>query len=210
MLRNKIPDVVIRRLVTYLRILTEIDASPEDYISSAKIGELAAVNSAQVRKDLVLFGQFGKQGVGYPVLGLRDEVIKILGADRQMNIAVFGVGELGTALARYLSSRKEITPNYRFVVKALFDVNEDKVGKKIGGVLVSHIDDVDQVVFGKQIRIGVIAVPASVAQSVVGQAISSGIKGILNFAPVRIKAPSGVRIQNSDVTSDLQELGFYL
>lgn len=209
-MRNKIPDVVIRRLVTYLRILSDIDAGPDDYISSAEIGDLAAVNSAQVRKDLALFGEFGKQGVGYPVLGLKKELIEILGADRQMNIAIFGVGELGTALARYLTSRKESTPNYRFVVKGLFDVDPNKVGNEIEGIPVRHLDELEQVMATEDIKIGVIAVPAQAAQDVVNFAISKGIKGFLNFAPVRIKVPSDVRIQNSDVTSDLQELGFYL
>ena len=209
-MRNKIPDVVIRRLVTYLRILTDIEAGPDDYISSAEIGDLAAVNSAQVRKDLALFGEFGKQGVGYPVLGLRRELIEILGADRQMNIAILGVGELGTALARYLTTRKEATPNYRFVVKGLFDVDPGKVGTLVEGVPVRHIDDLEEVTASADIKIGVITVPAQNAQDVVNYAVSKGIKGFLNFAPVRIKAPPGVRIQNSDVTSDLQELGFYL
>ncbi len=210
MIRNKIPDVVIRRLVTYLRILMERDAGPEDYISSAEIGDLAAVNSAQVRKDLALFGEFGKQGVGYPIFGLREEIIKILGADREMSIAVFGVGELGTALVRYLTSRREISPNYRFVVKGLFDVDEGKVGTEVEGIPVRHLDDLGKVMEIEEIKIGVIAVPAHAAQDVVSQAISHGIKGFLNFAPVRIKTLPDVRIQNSDVTSDLQELGFYL
>lgn len=91
MIKNKIPDVVIRRLVAYLRILTDRGAASNDYISSAEIGDLVAVNSAQVRKDLALFGEFGKQGVGYPVAQLREEIISILGADREMSVAVFGV-----------------------------------------------------------------------------------------------------------------------
>jgi len=208
--RNKIPDVVIRRLVTYLRILTDREAGPDDYISSAEIGDLADVNSAQVRKDLALFGEFGKQGVGYPVIGLRDELIEILGADRKMYIAIFGVGELGTALARYLTSRRETTPNYRFVIKGLFDVDKSKVGKEVDGIPIRHIDGLGEVMAASEIKIGVIAVPAWAAQDVANKAISKGIKGFLNFAPVRIKTPPGVRIQNSDVTSDLQELGFYL
>lgn len=209
-MRNKIPDVVVRRLVTYLRILSEIDAGPDDYISSAQIGDLAAVNSAQVRKDLALFGEFGKQGVGYPILKLRKELTEILGADRQMNIVIFGVGELGTALARYLTSRKETSPDYRFVVKGLFDVDPAKVGTQIEGIPVRHLSELGEVTAAGDIKIGVIAVPAQAAQEVVNFAISKGIKGFLNFAPVRIKVPPGVRIQNSDVTSDLQELGFYL
>ncbi len=209
-MRSRIPDVVIRRLVTYLRILVDKEAGPGDYISSAEVGELASVNSAQVRKDLALFGQFGKQGVGYPVVGLRDEIAEILGANVETNIVIFGVGELGTALARYLSSRRKTTPNYRFVIKGLFDIDEAKVGKEIDGITIQHTRALDEVLAANSVKIGVIAVPASAAQEVVNYAVSKGIKGFLNFAPVRIKTPPEVRMQNSDITSDLQELSFYL
>ena len=202
--------MVIRRLVTYLRILNEIDAGPEDYISSAKIADLAAVNSAQVRKDLAMFGEFGKQGVGYPVIALRDELISILGADREMSIAIFGVGELGTALTRYLTSRRKITPDYRFVVTGLFDVDEKKIGTTLEGIRIRHTRDLPEAMGEEEIKIGVITVPASSAQETVSFAVSCGIKGFLNFAPVRLRVPDSVRIQNSDVTLDLQELAFYI
>jgi len=196
--------------VTYLRILNEIDAGPEDYISSAKIADLAAVNSAQVRKDLAMFGEFGKQGVGYPVIALRDELISILGADREMSIAIFGVGELGTALTRYLTSRRKITPDYRFVVTGLFDVDEKKIGTTLEGIRIRHTRDLPEAMGEEEIKIGVITVPASSAQETVSFAVSCGIKGFLNFAPVRLRVPDSVRIQNSDVTLDLQELAFYI
>ena len=202
--------MVIRRLVTYLRILNEIDAGPEDCISSAKIADLAAVNSAQVRKDLAMFGEFGKQGVGYPVVALRDELISILGADREMSIAIFGVGELGTALTRYLTSRRKITPDYRFVVTGLFDVDEKKIGTTLEGIRIRHTRDLPEAMGEEEIKIGVITVPASSAQETVSFAVSCGIKGFLNFAPVRLRVPDSVRIQNSDVTLDLQELAFYI
>jgi redox-sensing transcriptional repressor len=196
--------------VTYLRILNEIDAGPEDYISSAKIADLAAVNSAQVRKDLAMFGEFGKQGVGYPVIALRDELISILGADREMSIAIFGVGELGTALTRYLTSRRKITPDYRFVVTGLFDVDEKNIGTTLEGIRIRHTRDLPEAMGEEEIKIGVITVPASSAQETVSFAVSCGIKGFLNFAPVRLRVPDSVRIQNSDVTLDLQELAFYI
>ncbi|HHY16541.1 MAG TPA: redox-sensing transcriptional repressor Rex [Firmicutes bacterium] len=210
MIRHKIPDVVIRRLVTYLRILMERETGPKDYISSAEIGDLAAVNSAQVRKDLALFGEFGKQGVGYHVGRLREEIITILGADREMSVAIFGVGELGTALVRYLNVRRKITPDYRFVIKALFDIDESKIGTEVEGIPIIDVKELGSVMNQEEIKIGIITVPASNAQEVANLAISKGIRGFLNFAPVRIKAPPGIRVQNSDVTSSLQELGFYL
>lgn len=210
MIKNKIPDVVIRRLVAYLRILTDRGAGSNDYISSAEIGDLVAVNSAQVRKDLALFGEFGKQGVGYPVAQLREEIISILGADREMSVAVFGVGELGTAIVRYLTARRKTTPDYRFVVKALYDIDEKKIGTKVEGIPIQHVNELSVDAGEQDIGIGIITVPASSAQEVANKAVSKGIKGFLNFAPIRIKVPNGVRVQNSDVTSDLQELAFYL
>lgn len=210
MIRQKIPDVVIRRLVAYLRILADLQVGPNDYISSAEIGDLVAVNSAQVRKDLALFGEFGKQGVGYPVAQLREEIISILGADREMFVAVFGVGELGTAIARYLTVRRRSTPDYRFVVKALYDVDEKKIGTSVEGISIQHVDEMCVGAEDEDIGIGIITVPASSAQEVVNKAVSKGIRGFLNFAPVRIKVSNDVRVQNSDITSDLQELAFYL
>ncbi|HHW18276.1 MAG TPA: redox-sensing transcriptional repressor Rex [Firmicutes bacterium] len=210
MIRNKIPDVVIKRLVTYLRILKDRDAGPEDYISSAELGDLAAVNSAQVRKDLAMFGEFGKQGVGYPVLRLKAELIKILGADREMSVAIFGIGELGTALTRFLSTRRRFNPEYRFVVKALFDVDKKKIGTKVEGLVIRPLSDLGEVARKEEIKIGIITVPSFAAQDVVNEAIASGIKGFLNFAPVKLKTPPDVRVHYSDVTSDLQELAFYL
>lgn len=210
MIRNKIPDVVITRLITYLRILREKDVGPGDYISSQELGDLAAVHSAQVRKDLAMFGEFGKQGVGYPALALKEELIKILGADREMPCAIFGVGELGTALSRFLSSRKKINPSYGFVIKALFDIDEKKIGTQVEGITIRHLNDLNDVIKGQEIKIGIITVPASAAQDVVNEAVSKGIRGFLNFAPVKLKVPPDVKVRYSDVTLELQGLAFYL
>ncbi len=210
MIRNRIPDVVIRRLVGYLRILKEMQAGPSDFISSADLGELSAVNSAQVRKDLALFGEFGKQGVGYPVRGLLDELTKILGADREMAMAVFGVGELGTALVRFLSVRKRYDPSYRFTIRALFDEDKRKIGSKLEGLVINPLSGLPRLVQSSEIRIGIITVPALAAQEVVDSAVACGIRGFLNFAPTKVKVPPDVRVHNADVTLQLQELSFYL
>jgi len=210
MVRKKIPDVVIKRLVTYLRILKDRNAGPNDYISSAELGDLAVVNGAQVRKDLAMFGEFGKQGVGYPVRKLRKEIIKILGADREMPIAIFGVGELGTALTRFLCTRRRFDPEYKFVVKALFDVDEKKIGTKVAGITIRPLAELEEVMRMEKIKIGIITVPSFAAQDVVTEAISKGIKGFVNFAPVKLRTPPDVRVHYADVTADLQELVFYL
>ena len=208
MIRNRIPDVVVKRLVTYLRVLQ--DSSIEGYISSAQLGDLVAVNGAQVRKDLALFGEFGKQGVGYPIRALIHEITKILGADREIAVIIFGVGELGTAVARYLGARKRADPSYRFSVRALFDQDKRKIGSKLEGLVIQSLTDLSSIAPGDQPKVGIIAVPAAAAQDVVEAGIAQGIRGFLNFAPVKLKVPPSVRVQHTDVTLELQELAFYI
>lgn len=209
MIRSRTPDVVVKRLVTYLRVLQ--DSSPEGgFISSAQLGDLAAVNGAQVRKDLALFGEFGKQGVGYPVKELRSQIARILGADRELSVVLFGVGELGTALVRYLAARRRVDPAYRFVIRALFDEDKRKIGQKLEGVAIRSLADMPSICRPGDIRLGIVTVPAAAAQNVVDKAVALGIRGFLNFAPAKVKAPPGVRVLQADVTFELQELAFYV
>ncbi len=210
MIRNRIPDVVVKRLVTYLRVLLDSDFADGDFVSSAQLGDMAAVNGAQVRKDLALLGEFGKQGVGYPVKALKEQITRILGADREMPVAVFGVGELGTAIVRYLLGRRRSDPNYRFWPSALFDEDPRKVGTSVEGIVIHPLSDLEAVCKAMDIKVGVISVPASAAQEVVDRAVSAGIKGFLNFAPTKLKVPPSVRVHNTDVTLELQELAFYI
>lgn len=208
MIRNRIPDVVVKRLVTYLRVLQ--DSSIEGYISSAQLGDLAAVNGAQVRKDLALFGEFGKQGVGYPVQALVHEIAKILGADREIAVIIFGIGELGTAVVRYLGARKRVDPSYRFILRALFDQDRRKIGAKLEGLVIRPLTEVSSIASDSQPKVGIIAVPAAAAQDVLEAGIAQGIRGFLNFAPVKLKVPPGIRVHHTDVTLELQELAFYI
>lgn len=208
MIRQRIPDVVVKRLVTYLMVLK--DYPLDDYISSAELGRLSTVNGAQVRKDLALFGEFGKQGVGYPAKALVREISKILRADREVHIVLFGVGELGTALARYLMARRRGDPSYTFVVKALIDEDKRKIGTALGDVVIRPLSDLPAVCADESPKVGIITVPASAAQDVVEAGIAQGIRGFLNFAPVKLRVPPGVRVQQTDVTLELQELAFYV
>ncbi len=208
MIRNRIPDIVVKRLVTYLRVLQ--DSSREGYVSSAELGDLASVNGAQVRKDLALFGEFGKQGVGYPVEALISEIAKILGADRDIDVVIIGVGELGTAVARYISARKRANPAYRFTVKALFDQDKRKIGSKLEGVVIQPLTELSSIGSSPLTKVGIIAVPAAAAQDVLDAGVAQGIRGFLNFAPIKLKSPPGVRVHHTDVTLALQELAFYV
>ena len=210
MTSDKIPDVVIRRMVTYLRILREIPKGTKEYVSSSEMGDWAAVNSAQVRKDLALFGEFGKQGVGYPVEGLTEELVRILGADRDMPVAVFGIGELGTALVRYLTARRGSDPKYPFAIAALFDSDPRKIGTKLEDKTIESLDSWEDPGNRKYVRIALVTVPAHAAQDVADRAMGFGVKGFLNFAPTKLKMPAGVKVLNADVTLQLQELAYYL
>ena len=210
MMKSKIPQVVVKRLITYSRILKDSSNVTGEYISSAELGELAGLNSAQVRKDLALFGEFGKPGVGYPVRLLRQELNKILGGNKETPVAIFGIGELGTAITRYLSARKQSDPNYRFVVKVLVDEDPSKTGTELAGVTICSLSEMPKMVQKENIKLGLISVPAYAAQTVVDHAVAAGIRGILNFAPVKVKVPAYVRVQSSDVTMELYELAFYL
>jgi redox-sensing transcriptional repressor len=194
----------------YLRILREMDLTDNRFISSAELGERAGVTSAQVRKDLAMFGEFGKQGVGYQALNLKNELMRILNTDKTINVAILGVGELGTALARYVQRRFENDHDYPFRLTALFDVDPHKIGLEVEGVAVDHLDSLPARVRERRIKIGVVAVPAPAAQEVTELAISAGIRAFLDFAPVKLKVPSHVRVHYSDVSLELHQLAFFL
>ncbi len=212
MKRLRVPDVVIRRLVIYLRILSEMDlGTGPHYISSQELGERAGVSPAQVRKDLASFGEFGKQGVGYEAHYLRDELRSILNLDRSVNVAVFGFGELGTALGRYVARRAERDERYPFRIAALFDSDPKKVGQKTElGVEVSPPEALPAVAQKKALDIAIIAVPASAAQGVADLCVQGGIRALLNFAPTKLFVPENVRVHYADVSLELQQLSYYL
>ncbi|MCR4399177.1 MAG: redox-sensing transcriptional repressor Rex, partial [Firmicutes bacterium] len=177
--RGKPPDVVIKRLASYLRLLEEHEFTYGPYISSQELGELAGVTPAQVRKDLDTFGEFGKQGVGYPVAALRQEIRGILKVDRPSNIAIIGMGELGSALARYIMRRESGRPG-PFRVVALFDTDPHKIGRTIGEVPVEHVGLLADAVRHRDIRIAILTVPARAAQDVLDAGVAAGVRLFLN------------------------------
>lgn len=210
MRRLRVPDVVIRRLVLYLRILSELEIADDTYISSQELGERAGVSPAQVRKDLASFGEFGKQGVGYDAAYLREELRSILNLNRQVNVVIIGVGELGTALARYVS-RRSGSGEYPFRVVALIDNDPEKIGRIVEpGVEVLPPSRLVDIVAHHSLDIAVITVPAAAAQGVADQVVRSGIKAILNFAPVKLIVPDEVRVHHADFSLELQQLAYYL
>jgi redox-sensing transcriptional repressor len=201
----KIPVTTINRLSLYLRVFSQTDKAQQDTISSKVLAELTGMNSAQVRKDLAYFGQFGRRGVGYSIAGLKAQISGILGLNRDWNVAIIGMGHLGTALMMYGGFGR-----LRFKVAAAFDSDPDKISWELEGIRIHDIADLPQVVKEKKIEIAVLTVPAEVAQEVANQVAAAEIPAILNFAPVRLVVPSQVLLRDVDFASELEALTYEL
>lgn len=209
MKKRNIPSVTVNRLCIYHRCLEKIikaeDKKEPLFISSSEISTLTGINSAQIRKDLAYFGQFGKRGIGYLAINLVKELEKILGLDKQWSAIIVGAGNLGKALARYEGFR-----NRGFLIKGIFDKDPLKIGKKIGNISIYDIKEMEKFIRDKSIDIGLLVVPAEFAQEVADKMVAGGIKAILNFAPLRLSLPPEVRIHNVDLSLEFEGLTYYL
>ena len=200
-----IPTATVSRLVTYLRILTQLEAQGVKKTSSESLADEAQVSAFQVRKDLAYFGRFGTRGAGYTVPVLRRELRRILGLTKAWNVGVVGMGRLGQAIADY--------PNfdvYDFVLKGFFDVDPAKVGQTVAGLEVFHVGELPRVVKERSIDIGFVTVPPEAAQGAADALIGAGVKGILNFAPAVINVPKDVHVEPVDFLAGLKRLSFYI
>jgi redox-sensing transcriptional repressor len=204
---EKISELTTNRLSVYLRCLNLLAAAGIKTISSQALADQFNLNSAQIRKDLAYFGEFGVRGVGYFVENLRQHIVKILGLDEEHRVGIVGAGNLGTALANYNGFTQS---NFRVV--ALFDNDKAKIGQRVGQnqIPVHDVKKIARVVKDEKIDVAVIAVPARVAQRALNQVMSSGIKGVLNFAPVRLHARLGVKVKTVDLTISLESLSYFL
>ena len=204
---EKISELTTSRLSVYLRCLNALHAAGIKTISSQALAEQFNLNSAQIRKDLGYFGEFGVRGVGYYVADLRDHITKILGLDSPHRVGIIGAGRLGTALANYNGFAKS-----NFTVVAVFDNDQQKIGSRIGDtkIAVHDVDQLARVIREKSIDVMVIAVPAKAAQRVLNQVMSAGIKAVLNFAPVSLTARRGVKVKTVDLTTSLESLSYFL
>ncbi len=201
----KIPEMTIRRLSVYTRCLLQLEEDGVKTISSEELAERFNLNSAQVRKDLAYFGEFGVRGIGYYVSGLKAELQKILGLDREWQVALVGFGNLGSALFRYKGFARQ-----GFRISAIFDDDAQKAGRTVEGVPVFPLRGLPHELEGRNVQIGIIAVPAESAQTVAERLVAAGVKAILNFAPARLKVPKEVRLQNVDLSIELETLSFSL
>lgn len=200
---SHIPDACVRRLSAYMRQLQHLTTLGVERVSSHHLAEYIKVGAAQVRRDLALFGQFGRPGVGYKVEGLIDELRGILGTRRRWNVVVVGAGPLSNALLRYpaFSSR-------RFDLIAAFDVNPRKVGRRIGKTVVQSMDDLEAVLAANQVHLAILTVPPDAAQDAADRLVAAGIRGILNFAAPRLETPPGVHVNQVDIAAHLEQLTF--
>ena len=203
--KKAISDAVIERLPLYYRDLLLLQDAGIDIISSEKLGERLGVTPEQIRKDLTCFGAFGKKGVGYYVSELCQQIVEIIGLQQHWKIGIAGIGHLGWALANYKTFGR-----LGFRTMGLFDVDHRIIGQNVGGVEVTPISEMGDVIRKEGIQIGIITVPAAVAQPVADQMVDAGIKGILSFAPLRLNVPDHIFVFREDLSIGLSRISYYL
>lgn len=204
---EKISELTTNRLSVYLRCLNTLEAAGIKTISSQTMARQFNLNSAQIRKDLGYFGEFGVRGVGYYVSSLREHITNILGLDRPRRVGIVGAGRLGSALANYPGFS-----NSNFSVVAMFDNDPEKIGRHVGedAIAIHDVKAMPGIVKDGAIDVMVIAVPARAAQKVLNQIMSSGVKAILNFAPASLAARLDVKVKTVDLTTSLESLSYFL
>ncbi len=202
---EQVPEVVVLRLPLYVRALTSLMEEGSEVVSSQQLGRRLQMTPAQIRKDLSYFGRFGKQGRGYNVTFLLEELRRILGLDRSWRACIVGVGRLGRAIINYPGFAPE-----GFSIVAVFDNDPKRIGTTLGGLRVQSMSELAETVRTTDATIGIVAVPSTQAQSVIDQLVGTGLTGILNYAPVAPQVPVGIVLMNIDPVLSLQAMTFYL
>jgi redox-sensing transcriptional repressor len=205
MQKHQIPDIVVARLPQYLRSLQRMAREGRQVTSSQELAERLGISAAQIRKDLSQFGEFGKQGTGYQITFLTEQLQKILHIDHDWDMIVVGAGGIGSAIARY----KGFT-NRGFNVRYIFDNDPEVIGSKIGDFIVHDYACMVETIRAHAIKLAMLAVPTSIAQEVTNKLVEAGIQAILNYAPISINVPQGVLIQYIDPALHLQRMTYYL
>ncbi|HHT71121.1 MAG TPA: redox-sensing transcriptional repressor Rex [Firmicutes bacterium] len=202
---NHVPMVVIKRLPKYYRYLGELVERKVERVSSQTLADMMGISASQLRQDLNHFGEFGQQGYGYRVEGLYQEIGRIIGLEQEYNMVIVGAGNLGQALANY--------PNFGkrgFILRGVFDINPKLVGLRLRDNEIMDIDKLESFIKSENIDIGIIAVPKEAAQGVADSMVEAGIKAIWNFAPVDIKVPPEVFLENEHLADRLMVISFRL
>jgi redox-sensing transcriptional repressor len=202
---SDVPEIVVRRLPLYLRALTSMAENNHLITSSQELAGRLGISSAQIRKDLSYFGEFGKQGMGYEVPYLRDQLRRILQVDRHWDMVLVGAGDLGHAVANFAGFKRW---DYRIV--AVFDNDPAKIGQMLGGLPVRDASELERAVRALKVQVGIIAVPAEHAQEVAERMVRGGIRAVLNYAPIILNLPDEVRVHAIDPVVGLQGMSYYL
>ncbi|MBJ8030891.1 redox-sensing transcriptional repressor Rex [Bacillus cereus group sp. N21] len=202
--QQKIPQATAKRLPLYYRFIQNLSLSGKQRVSSAELSEAVKVDSATIRRDFSYFGALGKKGYGYNVNYLLSFFRETLDQDDITRVALIGVGNLGTAFLHY-----NFTKNNNTKIEMAFDVNEEKVGKEIGGIPVYHLDELEEHLTN-DIQVAILTVPATVAQAVADRLAETNIHGILNFTPARLNVSENIRIHHIDLAVELQTLVYFL
>lgn len=203
MKQNKIPQATAKRLPLYYRYLNNLNQQGKRRVSSKELSEAIKVDSATIRRDFSYFGALGKKGYGYNVEYLLGFFRSTLDQHELTDVALIGVGNLGTAFLNY-----NFTKNNNIQIKMAFDSDEEKVGKDFSGIPVYGINELSKKL--GDIEVAILTVPVTEADAITEKLVDSGIKGILNFTPVRITVPKDVRVHHIDLTVELQALVYFL
>jgi redox-sensing transcriptional repressor len=202
---SPVPDIVIGRLPIYLRALTHLLEEGQQITSSKDLAARLGISSAQIRKDLSHFGEFGKQGMGYDIAHLRDQIKRILQVDRIWDVALVGAGDLGHAIAAYGGFEGR-----GFRVACVFDSNPLKMGRRLGRFEICDAAGMPGRLREMGITMAIVAVPESAAQAVVDDLVAGGVKAILNYTPITVSVPPGVHVQYIDPVTHMQRMTYYL
>jgi redox-sensing transcriptional repressor len=200
-----IPSIIVGRLPIYLQALEHLHDQGVQVTSSQELGQLIGISAAQIRKDLSQFGEFGKQGKGYTIPYLVDQLRSILHVDRVWDLAIVGAGNLGRAIAHYQGFI-----DHGFQVKMIFDNDPERVGTTIGCCEVRDIANLIPLLREENIKIAMLTVPASTAQAVAECLVEAGVKAILNYAPIILSVPADVYVQYVDPVNYLQRMTYHL
>ncbi len=202
---EKVPDIVIGRLPVYLRALARLASEGQEITSSQQLGEMLGVSSAQIRKDFSHFGEFGKQGMGYNIAYLQEQLSAILKVDREWEVVIVGAGPLAEALLR-----QDPFAGKGFRIAALCDSRPERIGQRLAGLEILDSARLPEVVLQRGLKVAIIAVPTAEAQQVADTLVAAGIKAILSYAPTTLSVPPEVRLQHNDAAAQLQRMAYYL
>lgn len=202
---RKISESTVRRLSHYLRSLDALRDEGVDTVSSEELARRGATTAAQVRKDLSLFGSFGKRGLGYSVPELSEELREILGLHREWRVALVGAGRIGSALFEYEGFRRR-----GFRIVAVVDADPDKVGSRWGDVVIRPDEELETALEEEDVDLAILTVPGTVAQAMADRIVEAGVRAILNFAPVQLRLPEGVSLKDVNLAVELEALSFAL